>query len=347
MANQIGTAPNQVPVNGMLGGMAFQDPNAVNILGGKIGGSDVNALASSGSLTYAAKTGAYTVAGGDKGKLIDCTSGTWALSYEPPATLGAGWFCYIRNSGTGDITHTPTSGTIDGLTSFIGYPGEVRLVQCDGSTLRTVILNPYYKVFTGSGTFSKPPGYRQHKGLLWGGGGGGAKGPEAPGGGGGSCAEFTLPDTAIGATETVTIGATASGSTTDTPTAGNISTFGSLVRANGARAATTYNGGTAYAPANYAFAPTQIGTSGDAGGYPTLYGGGSGNGGVETVYGGAGGAKQAGVATFTAFGGAGGAAGTTGVGSNGVAPAGGGGATNSGANGGDGARGELRIWGVV
>ena len=36
MANLIGNAPNQVPVNGMLGGMAFQDPKAVNITGGKI-----------------------------------------------------------------------------------------------------------------------------------------------------------------------------------------------------------------------------------------------------------------------------------------------------------------------
>lgn len=36
MANLIGTSPNQVPVNGMLGGMAFQDPKAVNITGGKI-----------------------------------------------------------------------------------------------------------------------------------------------------------------------------------------------------------------------------------------------------------------------------------------------------------------------
>lgn len=31
MANLIGTGPNQVPVNGHLGGMAFQSPEAVTI----------------------------------------------------------------------------------------------------------------------------------------------------------------------------------------------------------------------------------------------------------------------------------------------------------------------------
>lgn len=36
MALLIGTAPNQIPTNGDLGTMAFQDQAAVQILGGKI-----------------------------------------------------------------------------------------------------------------------------------------------------------------------------------------------------------------------------------------------------------------------------------------------------------------------
>ena len=36
MANLIGSGANQVSVNGMLGGMAFQDSNAVSITGGKV-----------------------------------------------------------------------------------------------------------------------------------------------------------------------------------------------------------------------------------------------------------------------------------------------------------------------
>jgi hypothetical protein len=51
----IGRGANQVPVNGMLGGMAYQEPNAVNISGGKI-----SAL-TPGSLTdYADDTAAAT-----------------------------------------------------------------------------------------------------------------------------------------------------------------------------------------------------------------------------------------------------------------------------------------------
>jgi hypothetical protein len=38
MPNLIGTAPNQVPTNGLLGGMAFQSNEAVNITGGRIEG---------------------------------------------------------------------------------------------------------------------------------------------------------------------------------------------------------------------------------------------------------------------------------------------------------------------
>ncbi|MER2540470.1 MAG: hypothetical protein ABTQ26_14625, partial [Azonexus sp.] len=123
---------------------------------GKRGATGSTGLPGAVSIPYAAKTSAYTAVAADKGKLIDCTSGTWALGYQAPATLGADWFIYVRNSGTGDITHTPASGTIDGLSTFISYPGEVRLIQCDGSVLRSVVVNPYYKAFTASGTFTKP-----------------------------------------------------------------------------------------------------------------------------------------------------------------------------------------------
>lgn len=39
MSTLIGTNPNQVPVNGYLGTLAFQDSNAVNITGGAISGT--------------------------------------------------------------------------------------------------------------------------------------------------------------------------------------------------------------------------------------------------------------------------------------------------------------------
>jgi len=299
--------------------------------------------------TRSTKTTGYTLVSGDQGNLIDYTTGGATLAFTAAATLGAAWWCEIRNSSSGDVTLDPSGAeTIDGLATFVMYPGEHRRVFCTGTAFFSLVLNPFYKVFASSGTFTKPPGYNLFGGLLWGSGGGGAVGASAPGGGGGACAPFTLPASAFGASETVTIGAASAGSTTGTPTAGTASTLGALVRANGAAATTASNGGTAYHASNLAFSGVAQLTSGASG--PSMFGGGAGDqsaSGYGTVYGGAAGAKQGSTAIPTTFGGAGGAAGTTGVGGNGVAPGGGGGATNSGANGGAGAAGELRIWGML
>ena len=44
MALLLGTAPNQVPTNGDLGTMAFQDANVVSIAGGAISGTAIAPL---------------------------------------------------------------------------------------------------------------------------------------------------------------------------------------------------------------------------------------------------------------------------------------------------------------
>lgn len=51
------------------------------------------------------KTATFTAVTADKGKLFDC-DGTWALNLTTVATLGIGWYCYIRNGGSGTITIT-------------------------------------------------------------------------------------------------------------------------------------------------------------------------------------------------------------------------------------------------
>ena len=123
---------------------------------------------------YSARTSNTVLGVSDKGKLIDITSGTFTQTFTAAATLGANWYCYIRNSGTGDITLDPNaSEVIDALTSYIMYPGETRLVTCTGTSFYTIVLTGYYRTFTASGTWTKPPGYAAHSGLLWGGGGGG------------------------------------------------------------------------------------------------------------------------------------------------------------------------------
>lgn len=98
---------------------------------------------SSTTLVREAKTANYTLVVADQGKLIDCTSGTFTLTFSAAAGLGSGWFVYIQNTGTGTVTLDPNGAElIDGVTTLTLYPQTFALVQCDGSALRTVNPQP-------------------------------------------------------------------------------------------------------------------------------------------------------------------------------------------------------------
>ncbi len=165
-------------------GKQLQDSKQATLVSGvTIKTINNNSLLGSGNISVdssiirSSRTSNTIIGTSDKGTLIDIISGTFTQTFAAAATLGNGWFCYIRNSGTGDITLDPNaSETIDGLTSYIMYPGEVRLVQCDGTTLRSVVLNAFYKTFTVSGNFIKPPGYTAFGAVVIGGGAGGRSG---------------------------------------------------------------------------------------------------------------------------------------------------------------------------
>lgn len=162
----------------------------------------------------------------DNSTLIDITSGSFSQTFTAAATLGSGWFCYIRNAGTGDITLDPNaSELIDGLTSYVMYPNEVRLIQCTGTALTSVVLTSFYRTFIASDTFTKPPGYSQFGGLLWGAGGGGGGGAAfayaGGGGGGGCCARFLITSGNEAATLAVTIGSGGLGSYNSGSVGGN------------------------------------------------------------------------------------------------------------------------------
>jgi hypothetical protein len=345
-----------------------------------------------------ARTSNTAIAAANKGNLIDITSGTFTQTFDAAATLGDGFFCYIRNAGTGDITLDPDSSeTIDGLTTYIMYPGEVRLVQCNGTELRTIVLNSFYRVFDASATITIPPGYTAFQGLLWGGGGSGhARGINTDaggGGGGGACVPFFVTAAQASTSQVLNIGAGGAAATAisgnETPgNAGGNSTLGALVTAYGGAGGSELTGGggggalsagsgglggSPYKASSLGTGKVNEGYGGAGGGSNSgnnqagnSYFGGAGGAipsltaairvAGNSVFGGGGGGAHDRVSTPTAggtsvYGGAGGAGavGTTPA-AGGTAPGGGGGGVamdSSACTSGAGARGELRIWGVI
>lgn len=177
-------------------------------------------------------SGADTLVELDRGKRIRCT-GTFTLSVTAAATLGAGWYCWVFNAGTGVITIDPNgSETIDipggpntpGTTITLPYSGSVEgpynvsgiLLFCSGtgfSVLSTAEAHGQQE-FLSSGTWTAPAGVTSIWVDACAAGGGGGSTTNDPGGqnsaGGGGAGEaitgqrFTvIPGTAY----TVTIGA--------------------------------------------------------------------------------------------------------------------------------------------
>lgn len=207
-------------------------------------------------MLYSARTSNTEISANDHGTFIDITSGTFSQTFASVAALPAGWFVYLRNSGTGVITLDPTSTeTIDGLTAFIMHPGETRLINSTGSAFESIVLTPFTaKRWDSSGTFAVPPGYSSfwHR-LASGSGGGGSGGRYADtvsqwggkGGGGGGVFEGRQFDATAGGTVTVTIGAGGTGGPAQTSdsTAGTAGTAGGNTSLFGAGFSITVAGG--------------------------------------------------------------------------------------------------------
>jgi hypothetical protein len=334
------------------------------------------ALPAGSAVVRVARTSNTILDGTNRGNLIDITSGTFSQTFTAAATLGSGWFVYLRNSGTGVITLDPNaSELIDGLTTYLMYGGETRLIQCSGTEFTSVVLSSFYHTFTASGSFTKPPGYSAFQGLLWSGGGSGGKAASNVGGGsGGGASFFTLPSSSIGTTETVTIGAGGASQTSCSTNGidGGVSSFAVITSSGGKGGARGINtaaigGGGYFSGLNESICATSVqgtflasryGSSVGAAG-SGFYGGASASTAriaSGSVYGGGGGGGSfacCGVnyqigTSASIFGGSGGASSLTTNATAGVSPAGGGGASINGlGNSGAGGRGELRIWGIA
>ncbi|MFL9904284.1 hypothetical protein PQR71_40205 [Paraburkholderia fungorum] len=324
-----------------------------------------NGAGGAASLTRSTHTAAYTASISDKSSVLYAT-GAWTLTLTAPATLGNGWWAIVQNAGTGNITLSLASGTIDGLSSYVMYPGETRIINTDGTNFYSVVLNPLSLRLLTTTTITIPPGYAGFKGILWGGGGGGFSGTGSAniggGGGGGAAVPFEVASLVTpGATITCTVaGAAAAGIN------GNSSTLGSLFTAFGgaAGAANLGGGGGGALSAGSSSAGGTPGIGSPSVGAPGLGGanagissawGGAGGGntsaGANSVYGGAGGGSPLNATTNESggtsyFGGAGGASALSGTASAGMQPGGGGGGNYSG-TGGTGGAGECYINGVI
>lgn len=378
--NQVVTLAQPLPATS--GGTGLTSPGANGNILTSNGTAWVSAAAPAGSEIIRQDRTSNTILGtANRGNLINITSGTFTQTFTAAATLGSGWFCYIANNGTGDITLDPNaSETIDGLTSYIMYPGECRLVQCNGTNFITEIVQPFSATFTATGTFTKPPGYRYFSGLLWGGGGSGAASSTSGGGGGGACVPFTVLASDVSASQTITIGAGGTGVVSGAGNAGGNSTivFGSktFTAYGGGRGSNNSGGGgggalgagesgssgwvPGGAPDYGASSSNKNNNFGGGQGAPmntvggaSVYGGGGGGGGEPSgvggtsIYGGGGGSgSRAGAGGVSIFGGNGGTGVGTSGGGAGTAPGGGGGGAD-GNNSGAGARGECRIWGIA
>jgi hypothetical protein len=317
------------------------------------------------SLVRSARTSDTILAAADNGTMIDITgASTFTQTFTAAATLGSGWFCYYRNSGTGDVTLDPDGAEhIDGLDSFIMYPGECRLIQCDGTGFNSVVVSPFRKQYITTADFVKPPGYSYFGGMAWSAGGSGRRtnsvSTASPGGGGGGCFPFNLPASLFAATETVTIGAGGAAITgVATGNAGGNTSIGTVLIVYGGGVyslggAIGIAGACRATAAHLAVGFEASSTSCEN----TVYGGGSSsaNGTVASASsifgGGAGGSISAAEAVQSAgssiYGGDGGDAASASSGTDGADPAGGGGATQTGVTSGKGGRGELQIWGIA
>lgn len=95
------------------------------------------------TLARSARTGNTMLGTADRAALIDITSGTFSQTFDAAATLGNGWYCWVRNSGTGTITLDPNGAElIEGAATLVLAPGFAALVSSTGTALYAITVAP-------------------------------------------------------------------------------------------------------------------------------------------------------------------------------------------------------------
>jgi len=74
-----------------------------------------------------------------RSKVINYSGGSGTFTLTAAATLGAGFFCFVKNNGTGTLIIDPNgSETIDGTASFDIQPSESLILVCNGTNWITI-----------------------------------------------------------------------------------------------------------------------------------------------------------------------------------------------------------------
>lgn len=89
------------------------------------------------SVTDVAMSG-FNLTSASRANLYNWTSGSGTFTTDDPSTLGTNWFTMVRNSGSGTLTLTPATGTIDGDASKSFNPGDAAFIIRDGGNLITL-----------------------------------------------------------------------------------------------------------------------------------------------------------------------------------------------------------------
>lgn len=85
-----------------------------------------------------AKSADYVIVNGDRANCIEWIGGTGNFTLPNAATVGSDWFCLIKNNGTGIVTVTPPSGTIDQSPSLAFAVDNSAIVVTDGTNYFTI-----------------------------------------------------------------------------------------------------------------------------------------------------------------------------------------------------------------
>jgi len=80
----------------------------------------------------------YTTGLSDRAKVLQWTGGSGTLNLPAPSAMTNAWFVCVKNDGSGTLTVTPASGTIDGAASLSLSTQESCFIVTDNSEYLTV-----------------------------------------------------------------------------------------------------------------------------------------------------------------------------------------------------------------